>query len=216
MLLVRRLSRAVSAASVAAAVAGGCAALPADAVSRATTSVAETSAHEARQEAEVLVISACSPDKGTAKIAGAIAGRLQARVLSPHQVEPADLGGYALVGFGSGIFDQRHHAALLDLADRLPQGAGLRVFLFSTSGVSRRFALDHGIEDPHAALREKLAAKGCLVVGEFNCAGFNDNSFLKLFGGMNRGRPNQDDLALAEAFADGLSADGVSAAGGTP
>jgi hypothetical protein len=47
----------------------------------------------------------------------------------------------------------------------------------------------------HAALREKLRAKGYDVVGEFGCAGFNTNSFLKLFGGINKGRPDDRDLA---------------------
>jgi hypothetical protein len=56
----------------------------------------------------------------------------------------------------------------------------------------------------HAALRGKLRAKGCEIVGEFGCPGFNDNKFLKLFGGFNRGRPNAADLGSANSFAKGL------------
>ena len=41
---------------------------------------------------------------------------------------------------------------------------------------------------------EKLESKGYKVVDEFQCKGFNTNSFLKLFGGMNKGRPNASDL----------------------
>jgi len=50
-------------------------------------------------------------------------------------------------------------------------------------------------------LREKLEFKGYTIVDEFQCKGFNPNSFLKLFGGMNKGRPNAKDLKNAEEFA---------------
>jgi flavodoxin len=43
-----------------------------------------------------------------------------------------------------------------------------------------------------------------MIVDEFSCVGFNTNSFMKLLGGMNRGRPNADDLKHAEEFAQNL------------
>jgi hypothetical protein len=46
-----------------------------------------------------------------------------------------------------------------------------------------------------------LESKGYTVVDEFQCKGFNTNSFLRFLGGMNRGRPNAKDLKAAEAFA---------------
>ena len=44
-------------------------------------------------------------------------------------------------------------------------------------------------------------SKGYTVTGEFNCPGFNTNSFLKYFGGLNKGRPDAGDLEAAAAFA---------------
>jgi len=43
-----------------------------------------------------------------------------------------------------------------------------------------------------------------MIIDEFNCAGFNTNSFLKLFGGINKGKPNTEDLKQAEEFAQNL------------
>ena len=43
-----------------------------------------------------------------------------------------------------------------------------------------------------------------MIVDEFTCAGFNTNSFSKLFGGINKGRPNAQDLKRAEKFAQSL------------
>jgi hypothetical protein len=40
-----------------------------------------------------------------------------------------------------------------------------------------------------------------MVIGEFGCAGWNTNSFLRFFGGLNKGRPNAEDLRNAEEFA---------------
>ena len=50
-------------------------------------------------------------------------------------------------------------------------------------------------------MRRALVLAGYEIVGEFGCAGLNTNSFLRLFGGLNKGHPNADDLGRAEAFA---------------
>jgi hypothetical protein len=38
----------------------------------------------------------------------------------------------------------------------------------------------------HSTLREKLQSKDYIIVDEFQCKGFNTNSFMKYFGGMNK------------------------------
>jgi flavodoxin len=177
-----------------------------DAVSKATTTVVASTIDEDYGEASgnALIVLVSAPGGSTEKIARAMSSALGARVLSPVEAKAADLSAYAFIGFGSGIMDQKHHQALLSFVDALPPQEGKKAFIFSTSGISRQLALTGGIEDPHTPLRSKLVEKGFTIVGEFNCAGFNDNSFLKFFGGMNRGRPNQADLARAETFARGL------------
>jgi flavodoxin len=142
--------------------------------------------------------------KNTEKIAAVFAQVLDAQIQTPQQVNLEALHEYRLIGFGSGIYDQKHHQVLLDLADKLPQVTNRNAFIFSTSGVSREFANKRSIDDPHSPLREKLQSKGYMIVDEFNCVGFNTNSFLKLVGGLNKGRPNAEDLKQAEEFAQNL------------
>jgi flavodoxin len=146
--------------------------------------------------------------KNTEKIAHVIAKVLDAPVKTPQQVNPEELQEYDLTGFGSGIYGGKHHESLLDLADKLPQVTNRKAFIFSTCGVPETVAGRKYIEEyavtSHAALREKLQAKGYLIIDEFICAGFNTNSFLKLFGGLNKGRPNAEDLKHAEEFAENL------------
>ena len=136
----------------------------------------------------------------TEKIAQVFAKVLDAPIKTPRQVNPEGLQEYSLIGFGSGIYGAKHHEDLLDLADRLPEVIDKKAFIFSTSAMTgeAKVARDHSL------LREKLQSKGYMIVDEFSCRGFNTNSFLKLFGGMNKGRPNAEDLKNAEEFAAGL------------
>jgi flavodoxin len=136
----------------------------------------------------------------TEKIANVFAKVLDAEIKTPQQIDPEDLQEYDLVGFGSGIYDAKHHEALLDLADKLPQVSDRKAFLFSTSGITG----EAKATEDHSSLGEKLQSKGYMIVDEFQCVGFNTNSFLKLFGGMNKGRPNAEDLKDAEEFAQNL------------
>ena len=136
----------------------------------------------------------------TEKIANAVAKVLGAEVKTPQQVTPGEIAEYDLAGFGSGIYSATFDASVLDLADRLPQVNNKKAFLFSTYGAPIFIANREFIEKNHRQIREKLEAKGYTVIGEFGCAGWNTNSFLKYFGGLNKGKPDAGDLRNAETF----------------
>jgi len=137
----------------------------------------------------------------TEKIAHAMADVLGAQVKTPQQVKPEEIAEYDLIGFGSGIYSATFDPSVLDLADRLPDTAGKKTFLFSTYGAPAVFAGGDFVKNNHSQIRKKLRAKGYTVIGEFGCAGWNTNVFLKYFGGLNKGRPNAEDLRNAETFA---------------
>ena len=141
----------------------------------------------------------------TEKIANVIAKVLDAQIYkTPLQINFEDLQEYVLIGFGSGIYSGKHHKILLDLADKLPQVTNQKAFIFSTYGAPEISVTKEFIVKNHSTLREKLQSKGYLIIDEFSCAGFNTNSFLKLFGGINKGRPNDEDIKHAEEFAQNL------------
>ncbi|HMK53445.1 MAG TPA: flavodoxin family protein [Methanobacteriaceae archaeon] len=136
----------------------------------------------------------------TEKIAKTMAEILDAEIKMPEQINPEELQDYDLVGFGSGIYSAKHDGSILELADALPEVNNKNAFLFSTAGMTGK---SKSAKD-HSTLREKLESKGYTVIDEFQCKGFNTNSFLRLFGGMNKGRPNAEDLKNAEEFAQKL------------
>jgi flavodoxin len=146
--------------------------------------------------------------KNTEKVAKAMAKVLDAEIKTPQEVRPEELREYDLVGFGSGIYSEKLHETVLGLADRLPQAAGGKAFIYSSNGAPASLFSDSMSRDQmaknHRLIKEKLQAKGYVIVGDFSCPGFNTNSFLKYLGGLNKGRPNEEDLERAEAFARGL------------
>ena len=133
----------------------------------------------------------------TEKVTNVLAKVLNAQIKTPQEIKPEELQEYSLIGFGSGIYGAKHHKSLLDLADRLPQVTDRKAFIFSTSAIMGK----EKVANDHSTLREKLQPKGYMIVDEFACKGFNTNSFMKYLGGMNKGRPNAEDLKNAEKFA---------------
>ncbi len=151
-------------------------------------------------EQKCLIIVYSYHHRNTEKIANEFADVLDAEVTTPADVKLESLDQYALIGFGAGIDSGKHYKELLDIVDRLPQVNEKNSFIFSTSAVQG----DEKVGKDHELLREKLVSKGYIVVGEFSSKGYNTNSFLKYIGGMNKGRPNCEDLECAREFAKSL------------
>ncbi len=130
----------------------------------------------------------------TLKIAQAIASTLEAEVKKPDEI--TDILNYSLIGFGSGIYFAKHDPSLLELVEKLPK-TDKDAFIFSTRGRNSFFEKTY-----HKSLREKLNQKGYNIIGEFSCRAFSDYyKIFKLFGGVNKGHPNHEELEKAKAFA---------------
>ncbi|MCL2067681.1 MAG: flavodoxin [Treponema sp.] len=143
-----------------------------------------------------------SPNGSTKKIAEAISNNINASIfnLDGSKSMPDGINDYHLIGFGSGIFHDKHHSLLLEFAENLPEVRQKNAFIFSTCGVFTEEYMNNN----HKTLRDILVNKGFLILGEYSCPGFNKNSFLKLFGGINKNRPNADDIIKAISFSEEL------------
>ncbi len=137
----------------------------------------------------------------TQKLVESMSQQLNCKAIRPKNVEMNTLKKYDLIGFGSGIYLFKHHKNILNLADDLPQLNGQDVFIFATSGF-KKISVIHNFRQP---LAKKLIEKGGKIKGEFFCRGFDNFGPLKLFGGINKGRPNQNDLKKAKAFVNELN-----------
>jgi flavodoxin len=142
----------------------------------------------------------------TEKVAKVMANTLDADLLQVKQADASMLEQYDLIGFGSGIYFGKHHGSLLDFVDKLPMLINKKAFFFSTSGL-RKIPFVHDFDKP---LRKKLQQKGFDIIGEFSCRGLDTYRATKLVGGVNKGRPNAEDLRKAEGFAKSLKNSGES------
>jgi flavodoxin len=133
--------------------------------------------------------------KNTEKVARSMAEGMGADLADAKDVDLAKISGYDLIGFGSGIFKGKFHARLLKLVNELPQ-SGSKAFIFSTSGF--------GKTSYHNELRKMLEAKGYQVISDFACKGWDTYGLLNVFGGINKKRPNENDLKSAKEFAKRL------------
>ncbi|MGZ4949177.1 MAG: flavodoxin family protein [Halobacteriota archaeon] len=134
--------------------------------------------------------------QNTEKVATVLAEELRADLVPTVKAQPDTLIAYDLIGFGSGIFCGKFHKTLLQFVDALPTVSGKRAFIFSTSG-------DLKIEH-HAAFKELLVSRRFSVDDDFCCKAWDTWGPLKLAGGINKGRLNEEDLEAARVFARGL------------
>jgi flavodoxin len=145
---------------------------------------------------KTLIVYASVHHQNTEKVAKAMAEELGADLVPIGQAQPDTLITYDLIGFGSGIYGGKFHKTLRQFVEALPTVTGKQAFIFSTRG---------GKEvQGHAALKEMLENRGLSITGDFSCKGWDTVGPLKLFGGINKGRPNEDDLEGARVFARGL------------
>lgn len=144
---------------------------------------------------KALIIYQSIHHQNTEKIARLISEILGAKLVKPTEIQPAEILNYDLIGFGSGIYFWHHHVSLLNLVKNLPRLENKKAFIFSTSGAK------YGKKFFHRSLRKLLIKKGFQIIDEFNCPGFDSFGPLKIFGGLNKGRPNENDLEKTRNFA---------------
>lgn len=148
---------------------------------------------------KTLIVYASFHHKNTEKIAKTIGSVFKAKVIPFSEVNYQEISKADLIGFGSGVYFSKFHKGLIGLVENLPQ-MNKKVFLFSTSGVRKNFLLNRS----HLHFKKILQEKKFKVIGEFNCLGFDNYGILKLFGGINRKRPNKKDIKKAKKFAQSI------------
>ena len=150
---------------------------------------------------KTLIIYNSTHHGNTEKIAGVMSEILNAELIKSDEVDITTLSKYNLIGFGSGIYYGKHHRNLFELINKLSNQKDKKAFIFSTSGM-KKMRFFHEFDK---ALKKKLLEKGFRIIGEFNCRGWDTYPFwVKLFGGVNKGRPDEKDLENARSFAKDL------------
>ncbi len=129
----------------------------------------------------------------TRKLAEAVAQGREVTLMDALAVKSADLSGYDLIGFASGIYFGKFHQSVVEFAkNNLPRDK--KVFFLATYGGS------NGTKAIEEAVREKDAR----IVGSFGCKGYDTFGPFKLVGGIAKGHPDENKKKNACQFLDGL------------
>ena len=127
----------------------------------------------------------------TRKVLEAMAGEGNVDLINVTTRQVVRLEEYDCIGFASGVYFGKVHDGVLAFARQfLPQGKP--VFFVCTYGGAK----GTGVK----ALSEIAEAKGCPVLGEFGCKGYDTFGPFKLVGGIAKGHPDARDLEDARSF----------------
>ena len=132
----------------------------------------------------------------TEKIAKAIADEIGAELVNVRNMKVEDIDKYDLIGFGSGIYYSKVHKNIKNFLEKIENVNKQKSFVFVTSGRVK--------DDFTENFKELLISKGFDVISTFSCKGFDTFGPLKLIGGINKGKPNEQDIANAQNFARSL------------
>ncbi|MBI5679626.1 MAG: flavodoxin family protein [Methanobacterium sp.] len=149
----------------------------------------------------------------TKKIAEAMVNALEAELFDLKDANHDIIKEYDLIGFGSGIYFSKPHKKLRKFVEDLDNVENKKAFVFSTSGskkpsnaqrLGHRKSFDFRASKFNDLLKNELSKKGFEILGEFNCKGFDTWGPFKLIGGLNKGKPDEEDLKNAAEFAKSL------------
>ena len=131
----------------------------------------------------------------TKKLVDAIAAEHDVTLINAMTTFTADLSGYDLIGFASGVaFGNLYKQMNAFIKQNL--SSGKRVFFLYTCGRN-----DKDFSAPMKAVAEK---KGCTVAGAYGCSGFDTYGPFKLIGGLNKGHPDESEIKGAVEFFERL------------
>ncbi len=144
---------------------------------------------------ETLILLISYHHGNTRKIIDEVATVLDAEVKEPTNISPEALKNYDLVGFASGIYYDKMDKRITRFVENLPPGNG-SCFILTTSGGTH--------EKAHNEMRKLIASKGYKVRSEWNCRALDTFGPLTLIGGINKGKPDPNDIRSARLFAEKL------------
>ena len=127
----------------------------------------------------------------TLKVLEAMAQEGEIHLIDVTARQTVQLMEYDCIGFASGIYGFEFQKAVVEFARQyLP--AGKPVFFVYTYG---------GVKGTGSkAVAEIANAKGCSILGEFSCKGYDTFGPFKMVGGIAKGHPDTQDLDNARRF----------------
>ena len=141
------------------------------------------------------IIYASTHHGSTRKLVEAIADKYEVVQIDATNCQQADLSGYDLIGFASGIdFGKFYDSVERFLEKNLPENKRV-FFMYTCAKVNNRFT---------NSIKAAATKKRATVLGEYGCKGFNTYGPWKVIGGMNKNHPTKNELENCITFFETL------------
>ena len=145
---------------------------------------------------KTIIIYASTHHGNTKKVVDAISKECDVELVDATRVHEKDLREYDLIGFASGIFFTKFSDQVLNFA-RVNLPVNKNVFFIATAG--------NPMKGNFNSIAEVIKDKKCNEVGRFQCKGFDTYGPFKLFGGIQKGHPDEAELKAAVDFYKGIT-----------
>ena len=145
---------------------------------------------------KILLVIKSTHQQNTLKIAEAMSEVAPLTVVELENAKNYNFKEYDIVGFGSGIYYGKHDKELINFVKPLCNKPAY-TFVISTSGTNN-------YQKYNKALINLLESKNKTVLGSFGCKGLDKFFIFKLFGGLNKEHPNEEDFDAAQQFIIGV------------
>ena len=144
---------------------------------------------------KTVIVYASTHHGNTRKLVEAISAKYDIVLIDANVHQQADLSGYDLIGFASGIdFGKFYESVEQFLKKNLPVYKKV-FFLYTCAKTSIRFT---------KAMQMEALRKDAVLMGEYGCKGYNTYGPWKIVGGMNKNHPTKDEINGAVQFYESL------------
>ncbi len=144
---------------------------------------------------KTVIIYASTHHGNTRKLVEAIAAQYEITQIDATEQHQADLSGYDLIGFASGIdFGKFYDSVEQFLKENLPKNKKV-FFLYTCAKASNRFT---------KTMQTEALKKRAVLMGEYGCKGYNTYGPWKVIGGMNKSHPTKAEMDGAVQFYESL------------
>lgn len=131
----------------------------------------------------------------TKKLLDEIAKSGDVTLIDASAVSDADLSGYELIGFASGIYFGKMNEKVIEFARKcLPENKKV-FFIFTCGSMGKSYT---------KSIKDIAVSKSADILGEYGCRGFDTYGPFKLVGGIAKGHPDDKDISGAAEFFKGL------------
>ena len=134
----------------------------------------------------------------TKKLVEAIKSKYNSIEIHQTPCEIIDVSSYDFVGFASGVYFWYFGKTIYQQIEKLEGMNGKKCFCLSTSGAGGSFK---------DCFKNEIEKKGGIFLGGFEVPGHTNYFPLSIFGGLNKGRPNEEDFNNAIKFLEEITSE---------